>query len=272
MRKVQKNERIGVISSILTDNPNQIFTLTHFCEVFNCAKSTISEDIDVIKEIFSNYQLGTIETVAGAAGGVYYNPLMNHEQIKNFTDELCEIIDHPDRIIPSGYIYTNDLLYSPQISKKIGTALASLFNGQEIDYVVTVETKGIPIALMTARALNKPMVVVRNQSKLTDGTVIYMNYITGSNNRIKTMCLPTRAIKKGSKVLFIDDFMKAGGTAKGLKELVLEMSGIVVGTGVLVATAEPNPKLIDDYESLFTFYGIDENTKKISIEPVFDEE
>lgn len=64
MRKVQKNERIGVISSILTDNPNQIFTLTHFCEVFNCAKSTISEDIDVIKEIFSNYQLGTIETVA----------------------------------------------------------------------------------------------------------------------------------------------------------------------------------------------------------------
>ena len=187
MRKVQKNERIGVISSILTDNPNQIFTLTHFCEVFNCAKSTISEDIDVIKEIFSNYQLGTIETVAGAAGGVYYNPLMNHEQIKNFTDELCEIIDHPDRIIPSGYIYTNDLLYSPQISKKIGTALASLFNGQEIDYVVTVETKGIPIALMTARALNKPMVVVRNQSKLTDGTVIYMNYITGSNNRIKTM-------------------------------------------------------------------------------------
>ena len=50
------------------------------------------------------------------------------------------------------------------------------------------------------------------------------------------------------------------------------MSGVVVGTGVLVATAEPTPKLIDDYESLFTFYGIDENTKKISIEPVFDEE
>ena len=38
------------------------------------------------------------------------------------------------------------------------------------------------------------------------------------------------------------------------------------------ALLEPNPKLIDDYESLFTFYGIDENTKKINIEPVFDEE
>lgn len=269
MRKVQKNERIGVISSILTDNPNQIFTLTHFCEVFNCAKSTISEDIDVIKEIFSNYQLGTIETVAGAAGGVYYNPLMNHEQIKNFTDELCEIIDQPDRIIPSGYIYTNDLLYSPQISKKIGTALASLFNGQEIDYVVTVETKGIPIALMTARALNKPMVVVRNQSKLTDGTVIYMNYITGSNNRIKTMCLPTRAIKKGSKVLFIDDFMKAGGTAKGIIDLMQEFQAEMVGVGVLMATKEPHNKLVDDFKTLVWIDNMDEVNKKMHIYSAF---
>ena len=37
-------------------------------------------------------------------------------------------------------------------------------------------------------------------------------------------------------------------------------------------SAEPSPKLIDDYESLFTFYGIDENTKKISIDPVLDTE
>ncbi|MEG0707354.1 MAG: pur operon repressor, partial [Cellulosilyticaceae bacterium] len=51
MKKVQKNGRIGIISSILTDNPNQIFTLTHFCDVFDCAKSTISEDIDTIKEL-----------------------------------------------------------------------------------------------------------------------------------------------------------------------------------------------------------------------------
>ncbi|MEG0371953.1 MAG: hypothetical protein RR645_06635 [Clostridium sp.] len=117
MKKVQKNGRIGIISSILTDNPNQIFTLTHFCDVFDCAKSTISEDIDTIKELFQNYGLGTIETVSGAAGGVYYNPLMSDEQIKTFTEELCTIIDQPDRMIPSGYIYTNDLLYSPQISK-----------------------------------------------------------------------------------------------------------------------------------------------------------
>ncbi|MDA3732760.1 pur operon repressor [Niameybacter massiliensis] len=270
MKKVQKNGRIGIISSILTDNPNQIFTLTHFCDVFDCAKSTISEDIDTIRELFQNYGLGNIETVSGAAGGVYYNPLMNDEQIKDFTKELCSIIDQPDRMIPSGYIYTNDLLYSPQLSKKIGAALASMFNGQEIDYVVTVETKGIPIALMTARALNKPMVVVRNQSKLTDGTVIYMNYITGSNNRIKTMCLPTRAIKKGSKVLFIDDFMKAGGTAKGILDLMQEFQAELVGVGVLMATKEPERKLIDDFKTLVWLDTVDTINKKINIYSAFE--
>ncbi len=129
-----------------------------------------------------------------------------------------------------------------------------------------------PLAVMVARAFNKPLVIARRDSKVTEGSAISINYVTGSSGRIQTMTLTKRAIPPNARVLIIDDFMKAGGTAKGLKELVLEMSGVVVGTGVLVATAEPNPKLIDDYESLFTFYGIDENTKKISIEPVFDEE
>ncbi len=265
MRKVQKHDRISVITSILTNNPNKIFTLTHFCNIFDCAKSTISEDLDVVKDIFAQYDLGNIETISGAAGGVYYNPLMTKEQIKEFTNELCEMINRSERIIPGGYIYTNDLLYSPTISKNIGRALASLFKDVEVDYIITVETKGIPIALMTAMILNKPMVVVRNQSKLTDGTVIHMNYITGSNHRIKTMCLSTKAIKKGSKVLFIDDFMKAGGTAKGIIDLMQEFEAEMVGIGVLMATRKPEKKVVEDFKALLWLDTVDENNKVVDI-------
>lgn len=70
MRKVQKHDRISVITNILTNNPNKIFTLTHFCNIFDCAKSTISEDLDVVKDIFAQYDLGNIETISGAAGGI----------------------------------------------------------------------------------------------------------------------------------------------------------------------------------------------------------
>ena len=265
MRKVQKHDRISVITNILTNNPNKIFTLTYFCNIFDCAKSTISEDLDMVKDIFMQYNLGNIETISGAAGGVYYNPLMNKDQIKKFTNELCEMINHSERIIPGGYIYTNDLLYSPTISKNIGRALASLFKDVEMDYIITVETKGIPIALMTAMILNKPMVVVRNQSKLTDGTAIHMNYITGSNHRIKTMCLSTKAVKKGSKVLFIDDFMKAGGTAKGIIDLMQEFEAQMVGIGVLMATKNPQQKVVDDFKTLLWLDAVDENNKVVDI-------
>ena len=151
MKKVQKHDRISVITNILTNNPNKIYTLTYFCNLFNCAKSTISEDLDIVKEIFNNYQLGYIETVSGAAGGVYYNPLMTDEQIKDFTKELCQLINSSDRIIPGGYIYMNDLLYSPEISKKIGMALASLFKDVEIDYIITIETIAGKITKLTAK-------------------------------------------------------------------------------------------------------------------------
>lgn len=266
MKRVQKTERIAAIVNILTENPNQIFTLTYFCEMFKCAKSTISDDIDGIKEVFKSYEFGTIETISGAAGGVYYNPLMTTAQMLEFTEELCEKLDDPTRIIPGGYLYTNDLLYCPKICSEIGNALASLFEDLEIDYVITVETKGIPIAMMTARVLNKPMVVVRNKSKLTDGTVIYMNYMSSSGHVIKTMCLSTKAVKKGSKVLFVDDFMKAGGTAKGIIELMQEFESEVVGVGVLMATKEPVDKLYHSYKSLLLLNEIDEKNKKVYID------
>ena len=70
MDKIKRNERLGAMTRILTDAPNRIHTLGEFCELFGAAKSTISEDIDLVSESFERFDLGKIETVAGAAGGV----------------------------------------------------------------------------------------------------------------------------------------------------------------------------------------------------------
>ncbi len=265
--RMQKNERIGVITQILTENPNKIFTLTYFAELLSSAKSTLSEDLDIIQEIFNTFQLGRIETISGAAGGVIYRPTMGKEQIAKFCEELCSLLRDSKRVIPGGYIYMNDIVYSPQISSKIGRALANEFYGLDVDMIVTIETKGIPIALMTARALNKPLVVVRKEARLTEGTVIHMNYISGSSKRIQTMSLPKRSIPKGSKVIFIDDFMKAGGTVRGIIDLMKEFEAEVVGVGVFMATAEPENKLLDRYQALLLLDHVNEDQKEIHIRP-----
>ena len=44
-----------------------------------------------------------------------------------------------------------DIMYNPQIVSKAGVILASYFQNMNVDYVITVETKGIPLAYEVAK-------------------------------------------------------------------------------------------------------------------------
>src|SRR3712207_7027647 len=70
MKKFNRNQRITAITKTLIENPNKIINLNKFTEMFGAAKSTISEDIVVIRETLNNLSMGNIETIAGAAGGI----------------------------------------------------------------------------------------------------------------------------------------------------------------------------------------------------------
>jgi purine operon repressor len=58
-------------------------------------------------------------------------------------------------------------------------------------------------------------------------------------------------------VLFIDDFVRGGGTARGVVDLMREFRAEVVGAGALVASREPRHKLVEDYFALLVFEGTD---------------
>lgn len=270
MEKVRRVERIAALTKILTDSPQKLIPLKYFCEFFSIAKSTLSEDLSGVRRALAHYSLGRVETVAGAAGGVRFIPFRKGQRANDVLTEVKERLTNPERIIPGGFIYMSDILYDGAITGRLGEILMSRFARTEPNYIMTVETKGIPLALMVARAFNKPLVIARRDSRVTEGSSISINYVTGSQRRIQTMSLTKRAIPAGAKVLIIDDFMKGGGTAKGMKELVHETGGFVVGVGVLIATEEPSPKMIEKYESLFTFKTVDEKYRRIDIEPVYD--
>ena len=70
MEKIKRNERMAVITQVLTGSPNRIFTLSYFCDLFQTAKSTISEDIALLEKTMDQFHMGRLETVTGAAGGV----------------------------------------------------------------------------------------------------------------------------------------------------------------------------------------------------------
>ncbi|MDI3534008.1 MAG: purine operon repressor [Thermosediminibacterales bacterium] len=263
--KIKRSDRTAVIAKILTENPGKVFPLNYFAELLNSAKSSTSEDIMTIKETFKKLNLGIVETLPGAAGGVRYKPYKVKSNIEKFLTEIKNKLVEPKRIIPGGFIYMTDLIFCPATAFKIGEIFATKFSQTNPDYVLTVETKGIPIALMTARCFDVPLVIARRDSRVTEGTSVSINYISGSSKRIQTMSLPRRALKEGSNVLVIDDFMKGGGTARGMIELMNEFNAEVVGIGVLVATKKPEQKLVKDFLPLFVLNDIEEDSGRIDI-------
>jgi purine operon repressor len=70
------------------------------------------------------------------------------------------------------------------------------------------------------------------------------------------MTLPLRAVPEGARVLFIDDFLRGGGTARGVHDLMHECRAVLAGIGVLVDTVQPAEKMIDRYLSLVTYDGV----------------
>jgi purine operon repressor len=57
-------------------------------------------------------------------------------------------------------------------------------------------------------------------------------------------------------VLFIDDFLRGGGTARGVFDLMRECRAVLAGIGVLVDTVQPTDKMIDRYHALVTYHGL----------------
>ncbi|NLM24874.1 MAG: pur operon repressor [Firmicutes bacterium] len=262
---MRRSQRIAAITKWLVERPYQVVSLTEFAERFNAAKSTLSEDLAIIRETFAELEIGKIQTLPGATGGVRYIPELTIQEISRRIAAICEKLEGAQRILPGGFIYLNDLLASPMAIAEIGEVFATKFASSNPEYVVTVETSGIPIALMTARSLNIPLVVVNRINRPADGPVLTMNYLSGSSRQLQTMSLSRRALPKDSRVLIIDDFMKAGGTLRGLTDLMGEFECEVVGTGVLIETTEPKEKLISDYVS-FILLRVNEEEQKIYVE------
>lgn len=259
MEKLSRNSRVVVITKILLENPNKVIGLNTFSDLLNAAKSTISEDVVIVRDILEKLSMGKIETIAGAAGGIRLITGIGEEEKKKFATNLCQLLSDKSRVVPGNFIYITDIMFNPEIISKAGVILASFFENKGVDYVVTVETKGVPLAYEVAKNLGVQLVTVRRDSKITEGSTVNINYVSGSSGRIQQMSLSKKSLKANSKCIFIDDFMKGGGTAKGITDLLNEFDSELVGIGILVDNKESSKKIINDYISVIEINSVADN-------------
>lgn len=267
---MKRTERVGSIIHILTRNPNKAYSLQYFCDFFGAAKSSISEDIKACNEALDIVGMGRLETETGAKGGVKFVPHISKEALLKLQEEFCEKLSDSSRMLGGNFLYTSDIFFDPQFVKRLATVFAVKFKDCQADYVATVETKGIPLATEVAYLLNLPLVIIRREAKISEGSTVSINYFSGSYDRIQRMSLSKRAIRQNSKVIVIDDFMRGGGSISGISEIVSEFNSSIVGVGVAISSIEPKKKKIEKYTSIIQLGDIDFENKKIETLPTFD--
>ena len=264
--RFKRSERIVFMTQYLMNHPNEVVPLTFFVDKFKQAKSSISEDVQIIRETFLKEGLGVVKTVAGASGGVTYKPKMGAEEARKVVDEVIDRLQEKDRLLPGGYLFLSDLMGNPALLNKVGKLMATLYMDEDLDAVVTIATKGISLANAVANILNLPVVVIRKDNKVTEGSTVSINYVSGSSRKIETMVLSKRILPEGSNVLVVDDFMRAGGSINGVMNLMNEFKARVKGVSVLVESKEVKQRLIEDYTSLVRLSNVDEYNQEFTVE------
>jgi purine operon repressor len=263
--EMKRSERLVDFTNYLLTHPRQLTTLSFFSERYGAAKSSISEDLVIVKRIFAETGVGIIETFAGVTGGVLFTPALSDGGSREIAREIANLMKESNRILPGGYIYLSDILGSPQNLHKIGKIIAHEYVETQIDAVMTIATKGIPIAQAVSMILDVPFVIVRRDPKVTEGATLNVNYMSGSSAKVENMTLSKRSLAPGQRVLIVDDFMKGGGTLNGMKSLVREFDCLLAGVAVFAEGPFKGDRLISDYKSILKIEEINVENRSIKV-------
>ncbi|HEY4696286.1 MAG TPA: adenine phosphoribosyltransferase [Candidatus Hydromicrobium sp.] len=123
--------------------------------------------------------------------------------------------------------------------------MVEYWQGKKIDAILGAEARGFIFGAAVAYKLGVGFIPVRKPGKLPYKTC-EASYDLEYGKSILQIHID--AIKKGDKVLIVDDLVATGGTAKAKAELVEKMGGKVVGFCFLIELEFLNPrKVLKDY-------------------------
>jgi len=123
------------------------------------------------------------------------------------------------------------LLSDYEASKACLDRLFDLVEGQKIDKVVGIESRGFFFGTLLAQKLNAGFVPIRKSGKLPYHTIkepFSLEY------GMDVLEIHEDAIKKGDKVLLHDDVLATGGTAKAACKLIEKLGGEIVQCNFII--------------------------------------
>lgn len=114
----------------------------------------------------------------------------------------------------------------------------SLFAGEGINKILTIEASGIGIACITAQAFGCPVIFAKKtKTKNIAGDVYTSKVESFTHGTSYDIIVSKEFLLPGDRILIIDDFLANGAALEGLISLVNAAGASLVGAGIAIEKA-----------------------------------
>ena len=145
------------------------------------------------------------------------------------------------KVVPGGILKVDGFLnhqIDPQLLYEMALEFKRLYDGTGINKILTIEASGIAMAAMTGYVFSCPLVFAKkSKTKNISNNVYSVEVASFTHGNTNTVVVSKEYLSAKDRVLIVDDFLATGAALVGLKALVEQAGGVVVGAGIAVEKA-----------------------------------
>ncbi|MCX8184351.1 MAG: phosphoribosyltransferase family protein [Sulfolobales archaeon] len=138
-------------------------------------------------------------------------------------------------------------------------AYVAYYSFSDVDVVLTVELDGVPIATLVADLFKSRLAISRKGIPFTSDIVYEAEYVSRDPPSIVRLYLPSSDLKKGERVLIVDDLIRTGKTTVTLIKLIRNVEATLTGIFSPIAVGSAWRETLKNHQSaIVTVLNIEE--------------
>lgn len=165
--------------------------------------------------------------------------------------ELEEKIRKDGTVIGTDILKVNNFLnhqLDVELFQKMGAEWYRLFEKDNVNKILTIESSGIALATIAATYFHCPVVFAKKNRGSNLPEDVYFATVTSFTHQNTYQAIVSKDyLSPSDRILLIDDFLARGAALKGLISIVREAQATIVGAGIAIEKSfQPGRKSIEE--------------------------